>query len=234
MVETTVWFGTGASVFFLAVVLYLWFAATRGDVRSPFYFLPPVLVSIAGTAYAGMTAATLGLLPAVVDIELIRFADWLVTTPMITYYLALLADADRTTRGVVVATNVAMIALGYVFISLSGPLQWVAFAASFALFLGLVYVFTRTFQSALVGSSQTARSLYLSLRDLTVATWAVYPVVYFLGPVGVAVIAEPDLDFAVTVLDLTAKVGLVTILLLRQYELSTFLTRDAPSATGEL
>lgn len=234
MVSTTVWFGTGSSVFFLAVVLYLWFAATRGDIRSPFYLLPPVLVTLAGTAYAGMTAAALGLLPDVATVELIRFADWAVTTPIITYYLALLADTDSTTRWVATGTNVVMIALGYAFVATSGPLRWVAFAASSVLFLGLVYMFTRTFRSALVGASQTARSLYVSLRDLTVATWTVYPVVYLLGPIGLGVITGPDLDFAVTVLDLAAKVGLVTILLLRQYELSTFLTRDAPSAASEL
>jgi len=234
MVDTTVWFGVGASVFFLAVVLYLWFAATRGEITSPFYFLPPVLVTVAGTAYAGMTAVTLGLLPDVATVELIRFADWTVTTPIITYYLALLADTDSTTRLVATAANVGMLAFGYAFVVVSGPLQWVAFGASSALFLGLIYMFTRTFSSALVGSSQTARSLYLSLRDLTVATWSFYPVVYVLGPAGASVIAAPDLSFVVTVLDLAAKVGLVTVLLLRQYELSTFLTRDAPSAASEL
>jgi len=230
MVDTTIWFGTGASVFFLAVVLFCWFAATRGDIRSPFYYIPPLLTTVAGLAYVGMTAVTLDALPLPVGVETLRFADWAVSTPLITYYLALLADTDRSTRAVAVAANVGMIGLGYGFVTLSGSLRWVAFAASTALFLGLVYLFVRTFQTALVGASQTSRSLFVSLRDLTIATWLLYPTVYPLGPTGVGVIDAADIDFLVVVLDVTAKVGLMAIVLLRQYELTTFRTRDAPNA----
>jgi len=230
MVDTTVWFGTGASIFFLAVVLFCWFAATRGDIRSPFYYIPPLLTTVAGVAYVAMTAASLNALPVPVGVETLRFADWAVSTPLITYYLALLADTDRSTRAVAAMTNVAMIGLGYGYVALSGSLRWVAFAASMALLLGLVYLFVRTFQTALVGSSRTSRSLFVSLRDLTIATWLLYPVAYLLRPVGLGVINPVDIDFIIVVLDVTAKVGLMTILLLRQYELTTFRSRDAPSA----
>lgn len=229
MVNTTIWFGTGASVLFLAVVLFCWFAVTRGDIRSPFYFIPPLLTAVAGVAYAAMTAVSLGALSTPFGVETLRFADWAVSTPLITYYLALLADTDRSTRTVAVAANVAMIVLGYGFVTLSGPLRWVAFAASTALLFGLVYLFVRTFKTALVGAAQTSRSLFVSLRDLTIATWLLYPVAYLLGPVGVGVIQPADIDFVVVVLDLTAKVGLISIVLLRQYELTTFHARDAPS-----
>jgi sensory rhodopsin len=176
-----------------------------------------------------MTAVTLGMLPEVVDVELLRFADWMISTPIITYYLGLLADANSSTRAVAVGTNVLMIALGYAFIILSGPLQWVAFGASLLLFVGLVYLFIRTFGQASVGAPRTARSLFISTRDLTVTVWAIYPVVYLLGPLGAGVLQAGDLDFTVVVLDLTAKVGLMSIILLRQYELNRFISRDATS-----
>ncbi|WP_092695474.1 bacteriorhodopsin [Halorientalis regularis] len=226
---STVWFGIGASIFFLSVVLFIWFAIRRGTLSSPFYYLPPVHATVAGTAYIGMTAATLGMLPSVIDVELLRFADWMISTPIITYYLGLLADADSSTRAVAVGTNVLMIALGYVFTILSGPLQWVAFGVSLLLFVGLVYLFIRTFGQASVGASRTAHSLFISTRDLTVTVWAVYPVVYLLGPLGAGVLQAGDLDFTVVVLDLTAKVGLMSIILLRQYELNRFISRDATS-----
>jgi sensory rhodopsin len=213
-------------VFFVSAVLFAWFAVSRGTLRSPLYYLPPVHATVAGTAYVGMTAVTLGVLPGVVDVELLRFADWLVSTPIITYYLGLLAGADSSTRAVAVVTNVLMIALGYVFIVLSGPLQWVAFGASLLLFMGLVYLFVRTFGQASVGTSRTARSLFVSTRDLTVTVWSIYPIVYLLGPLGAGVLQAGDLDFTVVVLDLTAKVGLMAIILLRQYELNRFLSRD--------
>jgi sensory rhodopsin len=62
-----------------------------------------------------------------------------------------------------------------------------------------------------------------------VTVWAIYPVVYLLGPLGAGVLQAGDLDFTVVVLDLTAKVGLMSIILLRQYELNRFISRDATS-----
>jgi sensory rhodopsin len=50
-----------------------------------------------------------------------------------------------------------------------------------------------------------------------------------LGPLGAGVLQAGDLDFTVVVLDLTAKVGLMSIILLRQYELNRFISRDATS-----
>ncbi|PSP51799.1 opsin [Halobacteriales archaeon QH_1_68_42] len=229
MVETTVWFGTGTSVFFLGAALFVWFAVARGEIRSPLYYLPPLVATLAGVSYAGMTAVTLGVVDGA-TVQTIRFADWLVTTPLITYYLARLAGTERSTRVVAVATNALMIGTGYGFVALSGALRWVAFAASTTLLVGLVYLFGRAFRGALTGASRSARSLYVSLRDLTVATWSVYPVVYFLGPLGVGVIRTGDLDLLIAALDVTAKVGLVAIILLRQYELSEFFSREVAEA----
>ncbi|WP_299264567.1 bacteriorhodopsin [Halorientalis sp.] len=231
MVGSAVWFGIGASIFFISIVFFVWFAARRGTLRSPFYYLPPVHAAVAGTAYLGMTAAALGLLPGIVDIELLRFADWMISTPIITYYIGLLADVDSSTRSVAVGMNVLMIALGYLFIVLSGPLQWIAFSASLLLFVGLVYLFVRTFGQASVGASRTARSLFISTRDLTVTVWSIYPLIYLLGPLGAGVLQAADLDFTVVVLDLTAKVGLMSIILLRQYELNKFVSRDVSAVS---
>ncbi|MXR50469.1 bacteriorhodopsin [Halovenus sp. WSH3] len=231
MVDAAVWFGIGASVFFTAAVLFVLFAVQNGSIRSPFYFLPPVIAAVAGTAYVGMYAVESGTVDVGVGLEALRFADWMVTTPLITYYLGRLAGVERATKLAAVLANVVMIALGYVFVTQSGTIQWIAFSASTICFVALVYLFAQTFSSALIGASRTSRSLFISLRDLTIATWAIYPVVYFLGPIGLGAVQAGDLSFLITTLDIAAKVGLMSIILFRQYTLNTFLSYDVPTAS---
>lgn len=232
MVEPVIWFGIGASLFFTASVFFVLFAIQNGSIRSSFYYLPPVVATIAGAAYVGMFAVESGTVTAPVDVELLRFADWMVTTPLLTYYLGRLAGVERSIRLAAVVTNVVMIGFGYAFVILSGTIQWVAFAASMICFVALVYLFVQTFGRALIGSSRTSRSLFISLRDLTVATWSVYPIVYFLGPVGVGIIQPVDVSFLIATLDVVAKAGFMSIILFRQYTLNTYLSYDIPSGSG--
>lgn len=232
MVEAAILFGVGASVFFTGAVFSLLFAVQNGSLRSPFYFLPPLVSLIAGIAYVGMYGIETELIAFGVEVELLRFADWAITTPLITYYLGRLAGVERSIRVVAVLTNVVMISLGYVFVAVSGTVQWVAFGASVICFVALIYLFVQTFGRALIGASQASRSLFVSLRDLTVATWSIYPVVYLLGPIGLEVLHSADVVFLVMALDLTAKVGLISIILFRQYTLNTYLSYDVPSLSG--
>jgi sensory rhodopsin len=230
MVSEVIWYGTGAGVFFTSVVAFLWFATTRGSLGTPFYYLPPIHASIAGTAYVAMTLVATGVVPAVLDVSIFRFADWTLSTPIITYYLARLAGVTRQTRWLAIATNVGMIASGYGYVALTGPLRWAAFTVSTGLFVVLVFLFLRTFDTALETAPGTVRSLFVSLRDLTVVTWSLYPIVYIVGPFGLGLIQSADLNFVVTVLDVIAKVGFMSVLVVRYYSVDNFLGEWSPVA----
>lgn len=232
MAEATVWFGIGAGIFLTAVVAFLWFAVTRGDLQSPFYYLPPIHAGIAGVAYVAMALVAAGRVGDPVSISALRFGDWLFSTPIITYYLARLAGVEKTTRALAVAANVGMIAVGFAFVETTGALRWVAFGASTLLFVGLLYLFVSTFGTAISRADETVRSVFLSLRDLTIVTWSLYPVVYFVGPLGLGVIQPADLDFLVAILDVVAKVGFMTVLVVRYYELETFVGHEATPFVG--
>ena len=233
MVETVILFGVGASIFFTGAVFSLLFAVQNGSLRSPFYFLPPLVSLIAGVAYVGMFSIETEAIALGANVELLRFADWAVTTPLITYYLGRLAGVEQSIKAAAVVANVFMISLGYLFVAVSGTLQWVAFGASMICFIAIIYLFVQTFGRALVGASQVSRSLFISLRDLTVATWLIYPVVYFLGPIGLEIIQPADMTFIIMALDVTAKVGLISIILFRQHTLKTYLSYDIPSPSGD-
>lgn len=231
MAQEIVWYGVGAGTFFLSAIAFVWFAVTRGSLSSSFYYLPPIHASVAGAAYTAMALTAGGQLGDPFSVTLLRFADWIVSTPILTYYLARLAGVDSQTRWLAVAANVAMIAVGYGFISISGPLRWAAFTVSSVVFLGLLYLYIQTFAEAITTAGATVRSLFLSLRDLTVVTWSLYPVVYFLGPVGMAVIQSPDLNFLVAVLDIVAKVGFMAILVVRYNSIDMFVDSWSITAT---
>ncbi|RLM95584.1 sensory rhodopsin III [Haloarcula sp. Atlit-7R] len=222
MAQEIVWYGAGAGTFFVSAVVFVWFAATRGSLGSSFYYLPPIHASVAGAAYVAMALTAGGQLGGSVSITTLRFADWIISTPIITYYLARLAGVDTQTRWLAVAANVVMIGVGYGFVSISGSLRWVAFAVSSVVFLGLLYLYVKTFARTINTATATVRSLFLSLRDLTVVTWSLYPVVYFLGPIGAGIIQTPDLNFLVAILDTVAKVGFMSILLVRYNSVETF------------
>jgi len=222
MAQEIIWYGVGAGTFFISASIFMWFAATRGNLRSSFYYLPPIHASVAGTAYVAMALTAGGQLGGPFSVTVFRFADWIVSTPIITYYLARLAGVDTRTRWLAVAANVAMIAVGYGYVGIPGPLRWAAFALSSVIFLGLLYLYVRTFDRAITTATATVRSLFLSLRDLTVVTWSLYPVVYVLGPVGIGIMQSPDLNFLVAILDTVAKVGFMSILLVRYNSVETF------------
>lgn len=231
MTQPSVWFGIGAGIFALGVVTFLGFALTRGNIRSPYYFLPPVTAAIAGVAYVAMTLVELGIAPAVVEVQTIRYIDWAVSTPFITYYLAMLARTSLSTRLVAVAVNTAMIAFGYGSTVASGLAQWGLFAASAVCFAGLLYLFLSTFSRAIRDAPQTSRNLFASLRDLTVLIWSVYPVAYLLGPGGIGTMGTSDYTFVVVTLDVTAKVGFIGLMLARQYQLDAFVGAPSPAAS---
>lgn len=222
MVQESIWFAAGSALFFTAVAGFILFAVTRGDIRSQLYFLPPIHAAVAGLAYLGMALVATERLGGLASIPLLRFGDWIISTPIITYYLARLSGTEARTRWIGVGTNVAMIAVGFAFIQLAGPARWVAFAVSTLLFVALIWLFFRAFGRTVANAAATTQSLFASLRDLTVATWSLYPIVYFAGPVGVGVLQSTDLNFAVAILDIFAKVGFMTIMLVRHYELETF------------
>lgn len=230
MVTSSLWFGFGAAIFLVAVATFVGFGLTRGDWKSPYYFLPPIHALIAGIAYIGMALASLGMLPVAVDVTVFRYADWTLSTPIITYYLAMLAGTRIRTRIAAVAANVLMVLTGYVAAVTTGTGKWIFFALASLFFVGLLYFYLSTFDRAIGENPETSQALFRSLRDLTVSVWSLYPIVFLLGPNGVGLLQVADHDLTIVFLDLTAKVGFMGLMLVRQYQLNTFLSAETTAA----
>lgn len=231
MVETVIWFGLAAAALFTAAVTAIVVGALRGRLRSPFYNLPPFFAVVAGIAYTVMAGIEVGVVPTPVVSELVqvtavRYVGWLFATVIVTYYLGMLSDAEVENRLAAVGAAILLVVAGFVATLNEGLVKWGMFGMSAMFFLGLVFTFLRPYSAAMVDRIGGSRSLFTSLRDLAVSLWTLYMVVFVLGPFGVGVLTVADYHFLNVVLDIAAMVGIIAVLLARQYELQTFVGGD--------
>lgn len=228
---TITWFGSAASLLLIMTAVFLWFAVSRGRLSSPFYAIPPLITGIAGFAYVLLSLLALGSLPFDAAANTIRYADWILTTPLIIYYLGRMVDVRRSILGAAILLNVTMIGAGYGATVVDSQIQLGLVAISALSFVGLAFLLMRPFTNAIKDRPSQSQRLFRSLRDLTVFLWAIYPLAFVLSPEVIGVLQAIDYNFVVAVLDILTKAGFVSILLLRQYQLETFVTGESTAPT---
>ncbi len=234
----TAWLWIGTAGMFLGM---LYFIARGYNVqdkrRQKFYIVTTFIAAIAFTNYLAM-ATGFGVidlarfLPADAAIldgkeELLiywpRYTDWILTTPLLLYDLALLAGADRNTIATLVGLDVMMILTGLVATLTVAPLdslnlsieahRLVWWGVSTGFFLVLIFYLFRGLSDKASQLSGNTRSTFDTLRYLIVAIWFVYPVWWIAGTEGLGVVGLPIETAGFMVLDLTAKIGFGIILL---------------------
>ncbi|MEX1280040.1 MAG: bacteriorhodopsin-like [Acidimicrobiia bacterium] len=116
-----------------------------------------------------------------------RYADWLLTVPLLLLELVVVLGVSRQlTRSLatkLIVAAVAMIALGYPgeVAATDDPAKWIWFTLSMIPFLYIIYVLYTQFGEALSRQSDRVRALFGSLRTIILVTWSVYPLA-FLAP----------------------------------------------------
>ena len=193
------------------------------------------ITGFAAVAYAtmglGLTATTVG------DntVYLARYVDWLVTTPLIVGYLAMLAKPSRRTYVWLLAADVFVIAAGIAAALSVGGQRWLFFAAGGVGYVVLAYGLLRTLPQAL-GADPDPRvhSLFVTLRNITVVLWTLYPVVWLLSPAGIGILQVEMYTIVVVYLDFISKVAFVAFAALGADavdRLVTTTTADSPAST---
>jgi len=196
--------------------------------RQKFYIATIMVTAIAFCNYLAMA---LGYGVTIIDLSAIggeaeqliywaRYTDWLFTTPLLLYDLALLAGANRNTVATLVGLDVLMIGTGAVATLTQGSgaltlgarrLIWWGVSTGFLLvLLYILFVSLTDRVNRLSGSTQ---STFTTLRNLVVGIWLVYPVWWLVGTEGFSIVGLGIETAGFMVLDLTAKVGFGIILL---------------------
>jgi sensory rhodopsin len=231
MAIDSVFFWAGAAVMALGTATFLWAFVT--DARNRTYHA--VLVGIAGVAVVSYTLMSLRVGTVTVDgriVDVPRYFQWILGTPLIVLYLGLLAGVSRRTVAGLVVVDVAVMTAGLVGAMTTGTVQLAAFVVGSVLYLPLIYGLVSSVKSAVSDRPSAVRELFAKLRNLTVVIWTFYPVAYFLGPTGVELITYEVEVLVITYADVIAKVGFGLIALNSQRALGSLPELDALRVRG--
>ncbi|MDH5019467.1 sensory rhodopsin II [Halobacterium rubrum] len=193
------------------------------------------ITGLAAIAYAtmglGLTATTVG----EHTVYIARYVDWLVTTPLIVLYLAMLAKPSRRTYVWLLLADVFVIGAGIAAALNPGSQRWLFFAAGAVGYVVLLYGLLRTLPRAL-GDDPDPRvwSLFVTLRNITVVLWTLYPVVWMLAPAGVGILQTEMYTIVVVYLDFISKVAFVAFAALGADAVDRLVTATATGSSASM
>lgn len=192
-----------------------------------------LLVGIAGIAalmYAFMAVGIGRITVDGVPIELARYAQWLLATPLIVVYLGLLAGLSRRYIATLVVLDVAVMASGLGAALSDGLTSWLFFAVGSVVYLPLIYGLTIGLTDSVATRPSPVVGLFRKLRNLTIIIWTFYPILWVLAPTGVGLISREVEILLITYADVIAKVVFGFIALRSQASLARLPNLDAVSA----
>jgi bacteriorhodopsin len=143
--------------------------------------------------------------------EAYRYADWLITVPLLLIELVAVLGLSRAkTTSLITRLSVAaiaMLALGYPGeISNETGVRWIFWSLSMIPFLYILSVLFGQLTRAVSDENGEIRSRLAAARNLIVLSWWVYPVAFILPMVGLSgAAAEVGVQVGYSLADLTAK-----------------------------
>jgi sensory rhodopsin len=228
--DTTTWFWVGAVGMGLGTLL-----PVRDLLRYPSHRRYDLtLAGVTGVATVAYLAMALGFGSLTVGdhtVQLARYADWLITTPLLVLYLAMLCRPSTRTYVAMAAFDVIVIGAGVVAALTTDPATtWGAYAVGCVAYVGLLYGLVRTLPNALgPDADPRVTATFTTLRNLTIVLWTLYPVVWVLAPTGIGLL-QPQMEAIVVVyLDFISKVGFVALAALGADAIDRL---DAPAAAA--
>ena len=213
MATITTWFTLGLLGELLGTALLAYGYTLVPEATRKRYLL---LVAIPGIAIVAYLLLVLGV--GAVDggghtVYVVRYVDWLLTTPINVLYLGLLAHASRETIGKLVGLQALTIVFG---------------------FAGVVYLlYVDVADAAVAALSDVEASLYRTLRNFVVVLWSVYPVVWLLGAAGVGLMDVETASLVIVYLDVVTKVGFGVIALHAWVTMDSVTTSDGTAVVAD-
>ncbi len=201
----TVSYAASASILLVGVVvaLALLFDDAVEPGRGQFAWLL-VIPGFAALAYLLM-AAEIGVVTINGnDVYLLRYVDWLVTTPILVGYVGYVAGAPRKWIVGVALADAAMILTGLGATLATGIGTWIGFGVSagfHAVLLGVLYLVFPQYARDNPGR----RRLFKILQNHVGLLWIAYPVIWLASPAGVTAIGAVGTSMIIAYLDAVAK-----------------------------
>lgn len=171
---------------------------------------PGLLTGITGVAALAYGAMALGLGVVTVGerlVFLIRYADWLVTTPLQLAFLALVANVAGGRIAGLLALDVVMIAGGVAAAMLTGSSRFLLAGVSTVSFAVVLWQLYGPLTTAAAERSDRIGGYYRKLRNVVGVLWFIYPLVWATGPAGLGLMTAATTAVVIVYLDVISKVG---------------------------
>lgn len=216
--ESTTLFTTFAGIFGVGVLTLLVVSRAYLSNYQPMFTVAVLVPVIAGLSYL---LAAYGIGYVTVDgstVNVVRYIDWIITTPILMYLLAyaMIPNSQEMWQtfsrwGVLIlAVNVCGLAAELV----GGTFKALLFTLSSLIYLSVLYlVIDRLLVLDQYDLSDQQRYFALLMAWVILILWTGYPVVWILGPSGIAAFSAALTVGAFGVLDVLTKIGFAYLLL---------------------
>mgnify|MGYP006299163091 FL=1 len=209
-IDTTVWLWLGLAGMTAGTIPTAYQLLTNDENRH----LSAVLFGVTGIAALAYLAMALGY--GIVEvggtaIDVVRYVDWLLTTPLIVLYLGLLSQPGSRVLGALVVVDAVVVLAGVAATALGGVVGYAFFGVGTVAYLVLVALLVWTLPRRASFDTPRQAASFTTLRNLTVVVWTLYPVVWLLAPTGVGLLLPDTQVLVLTYLDLVSKVGFVAV-----------------------
>jgi len=228
----------GAAAMLLGTLVYLWLGRNVAVYEQNFFIMAISITVIAATAYLAMALGMGRITVGGEEVKILRYADWLLTTPLIIALLGILANANRSLIATLVGVDIYMITsatLGTLSSSVFVSLVWLGVGT--VAYLVFLYLLLGALSSAANEMPDDVADIYTTLRNLTVVMWSLYPVVWLLSGNVLGVLPVVAQEGAFVTLDILSKVVFGYILLSSHETLRVYdfygAERDRIADTGE-
>jgi sensory rhodopsin len=209
-IDSTLWLWLGAGGMAAGTLPALYRLVTDPENR----VYAAVLSAVTGIAAVAYVLMALGYGVVTVGgdaLEVVRYADWLATTPLMVLYLGFLARPGRRVLWLLVAVDVVVVVSGAAAAVSPGVWRFVLFGLGSFAYLVLVGLLVWTLPRRASFESARVAAAFVTLRNLTVVVWTLYPVIWLLAPTGVGLLLPETRVLVMSYLDLVAKVGFVVV-----------------------
>jgi len=214
-VDLTIWAWLGLFAMLAGTAPPLWVWFTRPGEERPgepkHYATLAGITGIAAVAYLFMALDVGAVATDGGTLQVARYVDWLLTTPLLLLYLVLLVRPTRRVLAVLIAVDVVVIVAGTVAVVTTGLVSWAAFGVGVVAYLGLVYGLLVKLPAAASTSDDRVQAVFGTLRNITVVLWTLYPLVWILAPTGLGILTTSTEMLVFVYLDVVSKVGFVVV-----------------------
>jgi bacteriorhodopsin len=219
------------------VIIGLISATMRKEDRDHAY-LAGWITLIAATSYYALTIGFGNFVINGQEVQLARYTDWLITTPLLLASLVLVAIPKNKSKertpilAGIIGLDVFMILTGLFATLTDNQWPWYIFSCvALALIVYMLYVVVLNESKNVAGVKVT--KLYTSLAMLLSVLWFAYPVVWYLSGSGVGTLSFETENAVYAILDVTAKAVFGIILITSIKKLATSVKPKAGESTVE-